>query len=110
MMRNVLADRYKVALALHKNWEAAVFELGQYYSVMAKHHKDDLPSGSFFHKIEAAELAYITTSVRAVESYIQSVRYGHEHLMQALPKLLTIWFSVTSLTVKSESTGPADAR
>lgn len=98
----MLSDRYKVALALHKDWEAAVFELGQYYSIMAKYHKNDLPSGNFLLKVEASEVAYISASIRAVESYIQSVRYGHEHLMQALPKLLTTWFSITSLTIKTE--------
>ena len=68
-----------------------MFELGQYYSVMAKYHKDDFPPGV------SVTSAYLTASISAVESYILSVRYGHEHLMQALPKLLTMWFSIAAL-------------
>ena len=108
--RGLYEDRYKVALALHKNWEVAMFELGQYYSIMAKYQKEELPAGNFINKMDATEHAFITTSIRAVESYLQSVRYGHEHLMQALPKLLTIWFSCTSLTYRSESTVRGSAR
>ena len=32
-----------------------------------------------------------------MENYIRTIRNGHEHILQALPKLLTIWFSISSL-------------
>ena len=32
-----------------------------------------------------------------MESYIRTVRNGYDHVLQALPKLLTIWFAMASL-------------
>ena len=37
-----IIDRYKLALDLHKDWEAANFELAKYYEVVAEKRKDEL--------------------------------------------------------------------
>ena len=34
----------------------------------------------------------------AIENYIKTIKHGTEHLLQALPKLLTMWFDVSSLS------------
>ena len=38
----VIIDRYKLALDLHKDWEAAHFELAKYFEVVAENRKEDL--------------------------------------------------------------------
>jgi serine/threonine-protein kinase ATR len=45
----------------------------------------------------------------AMESYIRTVRNGHKHVLQALPKLLTIWFSISALPeqLRASSAPPA---
>lgn len=32
-----------------------------------------------------------------MENYIRTIRNGHKHVLQALPKLLSIWFSISAL-------------
>jgi serine/threonine-protein kinase ATR len=32
-----------------------------------------------------------------MESYVRTIRNGHEHVLQALPRLLTIWLSTSAL-------------
>lgn len=33
----------------------------------------------------------------AMENYMRTIRNGHEHVIQALPKLLSVWFSLSAL-------------
>mmetsp|Transcript_12885 Transcript_12885/g.21045 ORF Transcript_12885/g.21045 Transcript_12885/m.21045 type:complete len:955 (-) Transcript_12885:177-3041(-) len=98
----VIIDRYKLALDLHKDWEAANFELAKYYEVVAEKRKDELCNKSPVSvaqkwQVLSGDDIYLTNSVYAMENYVRTIRNGHEHILQALPKLLTIWFSLSSL-------------
>lgn len=63
-----IIDRYKFALDLHKDWEAANFELAKYYEVVAEKRKDELcakdtVSGVMRGAVLSGDDIYLTNSV-----------------------------------------------
>jgi hypothetical protein len=61
-------DRYKLALDLRKDWEAAHFELAKYYEVVAEKRKDELGRGGTVTAVKkwqalAADDIFLTNSV-----------------------------------------------
>ena len=43
----------------------------------------------------------------AIENYVKTIRNGYEHAQQALPKLLSLWFSITALPSLASATTPS---
>jgi serine/threonine-protein kinase ATR len=102
-----IIERYKLALELHPKWEEAAFELGQYYHTLldllrkelVAQRTSSIPSSSSAdqHNTEVYDEKYLSYSLSALEAYLKTVAFGNKHLMQALPRLLTLWFSITGI-------------
>lgn len=103
-----IIERYKLALDLHPKWEEAAFELGQYYHTLldllrkelVAQRKSSLPSASASadqHNGDVYDDKYLGYCYNALEAYLKTVSFGNKHLMQALPRLLTLWFSITGI-------------
>jgi serine/threonine-protein kinase ATR len=102
-----IIERYKLALELHPKWEEAAFELGQYYHTLLDLLRKELvaqrsssissSSSADQHNAEVYDEKYLGYSLSALDAYLKTVSFGNKHLMQALPRLLTIWFSITGI-------------
>lgn len=97
-----IIERYKLALELHPRWEEAAFELGQYYHTLVDILRTELvnqrnSSSDSIHTSEVYDDKYLSYSINALDAYLKTITFGHKHLMQALSRLLTLWFSVTGI-------------
>lgn len=101
-----IIERFKLALDLHPNWEEAVFELGQYYIVLSDlHKKDTMNNSKNSGKLSTEQMneicednKYLGYTANALDCYLKTISFGYKHVMQALPRLLTIWFTITGIS------------
>lgn len=125
-----IINRYKAALLLDRKREQTHFELAKYYEYLYREYTGSngqgattggLPQGGHFHSSssvigssssvasngdgsEQKTHAYESMQ-RAVAKYGDSVKLGSKFVLEAIPRMLTLWLSVTSLQEKQSSQG-----
>jgi serine/threonine-protein kinase ATR len=84
-----ITDRFKLAISLLNDKEPAHFALANYYEDLLSHSTGSNDS-------DENDETYCKNLYLAIENYVFSIMSGSEHLMQSLPKLITLWLTVTS--------------
>lgn len=95
-----IIERYKLAMELHPKWEEAAFELGQYYHTLRDILRLETARNGTSNETSLSENLdekYLNYAINELDSYLKTVIFGTKHIMQALSKLLTLWFSITGL-------------
>ena len=91
-----------------ENTEKIHFMLGQWYESLAFPHRkarqDEWHSagaaGAHASTTQPTEMSYL---VKILEKYGESLKCGHKHIFQSLPRLLTLWFENSSSLRGSQS-------
>lgn len=103
-----ITDRFKLATMLLKDKEPAHFELARYYEELFRIEGASLGMKSNSSVGSAADLEDLASKVTgnflknatyAVDHFVTSIASGRNHLMESLPKLITLWLYMTSLPV-----------
>ena len=109
---NIL-DRFETILMLHKKWDQAYYDYGKYLEFLFSEvgEKDLLQQtnsngGSGSGKLSGSDSkGYFSFVEGAIDKYGQCLRLGGNATHQALPKLLTLWFSFTEMNHRNSSSG-----
>ena len=99
-----LIDRFKAVKQLQPDWDQAHFQLGHYYDYMLRdlekkispHERtldeDELTSEEQSKQYQQRRFLY-NMLIAVLESYGNALMYGHTYLFEAMPRLLTLWFT-----------------
>ena len=95
-------ERFLLALDLRPKWEEAAFELARYMDVMLSSHLSDEEQ-----KTGCPTDDMLTHYVYALEYYGKTAQFGHKYVIQALPRLLTLWTTFCARTERDKETAAA---
>lgn len=92
---DVIINRYKAVAELHPHWEKAYFYLGKYYDTALKEMNDNVPSPEIAKRDKEGIISWRTRRDELLQKvakyYSASLFYGHSHIFQSLPRVLTIF-------------------
>lgn len=95
----VIVERYNLYLQMCENDDLVRFELGRYHESLYSELRDKKTSGQAAlsaHDEAEQDEASIRYVIGALKSYLRALHSGQVPIMtQALPRMLTLWFSAT---------------
>jgi serine/threonine-protein kinase ATR len=107
--RSIL-DRYNCVVCLNNSWENGYFDFAKYYEYLyydALNKEASNASNSSITTNQKGQKQVINNNQEekksyeyiknAIGKYCLALKFGSQHIMQSLPKLLTLWLSFTSL-------------
>lgn len=89
---DVIINQYKKAAEFHNRWEKGHYYLGKHYNKLLESEKAKQPwkQAQTFITGETAKLV--------VENYLRSLAFGAKYIYQTLPRILTLWLDLGSVS------------
>mmetsp|Transcript_10928 Transcript_10928/g.67521 ORF Transcript_10928/g.67521 Transcript_10928/m.67521 type:complete len:2630 (+) Transcript_10928:210-8099(+) len=121
MQQDSIISHYKQVIDLEKHWEKGYFYLARYLDELqadAKKRQRDtgrgLPSTSTAKRVskdpEILERHYLEYLTEVIRNYSHSLKYGHMHIFESLPRMLTLWYDFGAEIARMEGSVPSKER
>ena len=91
---HVIIQQYKNAVASFNRWERGHFHLGKHYNKLLESEKAKPPAK------QAQTFITGETAKLVIENFLRALGFGAKYTYQALPRILTLWLTLSADTEK----------
>eukprot|EP00963_Diacronema_lutheri_P004971 scaffold363_cov331-Pavlova_lutheri.AAC.92 len=121
MQQGSIISHYKQVIDLEKHWEKGYFYFARYLDELQadakkrqRHNGGEALSTSATKKAskdpEVLERHYLEYLTEVIRNYSYSLKYGHMHIFESLPRMLTLWYDFGAELARMEGNIPSKER